>query len=109
MTFDSCYGQSVPPSQVVVSPDRCFEVSNAHNSGLKGADIVEVAEEVEKMQVRDFIALTDLFRFPLATNSPDNNELPVILGRPQLDLHSSRPNFSITILSNLCGRACLKK
>ena len=56
MTFTFCCGQSVPPSQVAVSPYRCFEVFNAHNLGLKRVDIVEVAEEIEKMEVRDFAA-----------------------------------------------------
>ena len=38
--------------------------------------------------------LAGSFRFSSAiTTSPPNNELPVVLGRPQIDLHSPRPNY----------------
>jgi len=94
VTFDFCCGQSVPPSQVAVSPDRCFEVFNAHNFGLRRIDIVEIAEEIDRMKLRDFAAPGRFVSFfPGDFNFPPNNELPVILGRPQLDLHSPRPNF----------------
>ena len=31
VSFEFCVGQSVPPSDVPIFPDRCFEVVNIHN------------------------------------------------------------------------------
>ena len=40
VTCDFCCGQFVRPSQVSASPDRCFEIFNARNSGHKKIDII---------------------------------------------------------------------
>ena len=63
MTFDNCCGQTVPPSQVSVSPDRCSEILNAHNLGFRRVDIAEVAGEIGIMKARDFAALGRFMSF----------------------------------------------
>ena len=56
VTCEFCCGQLVPPSHVSSSPDRCFEILNAHNFGMNRNHIGQIAEEIDRMKARDFAA-----------------------------------------------------
>ena len=94
VSCEFCCGQSVPPSHASASSDRCFEILNAHNYGMNRSHIGKIAEEINRMKARDIASPLRFISFFLGDfNFPPNNELPVILGRPQLDLHTPRPNY----------------
>ena len=63
VSFEFYVGQSVPPSDVPISPDRCSEVVNIHNYGFNRGNIVAISEEVARMKSRDFLARAIISRF----------------------------------------------
>ena len=66
-----------------------FEVLNTHNYVLNRSNIIEISEEVARIKSRDFLAPGNSISFFVGDfNFPHRNELPFILGKPQLDLHS---------------------